>query len=323
MWGSIWNRRERLDRIQGRLSPELIRLWLATQSVFEGRPNLNVRHLTRFSDCPREFWYREILGLSVWPGPLETWPPSSQGDVIHQTLERFLRPMVTREPKDYGSSRLRYIYWEQVHRHFCYKPVGRKPVFDALTMKLESSLMAWIERHRDIGKLHVQAVEWSFGGRQGNDAPPYRIDSPSGPFYLSGRIDRIDWEGGHVVARDYKTNRSAMFSPSAGRKPKEGPRPSWHYPMVLYALVARDHFKAAADAVIEFVDPREGLDRLEVEPGEPTEFSELWENLLGGELTVARDRQHCEGCDYRHMCRPRHEAGMGADEGDETPPPGE
>ncbi|MDR0622384.1 MAG: PD-(D/E)XK nuclease family protein [Deltaproteobacteria bacterium] len=317
LWASIWARRKSLDLYQEKMPPELLRAWLDTQHNYEGRPNLSIRHLTVFSDCPRKFWYQEILNLFHWGGAMEVWPSADQGEVIHATLERFLEPLIKGETKDYGPSRLKYIYWELVHRQYCFKAVGRKPIFDALTLKLETALMAWIQRHKDLAKSQLEAIEWSFGGRQGNDAPPYKVDSPSGSFYLSGRIDRIDWEGGHVVVRDYKTNRSSYYN-AGGRKPKEGPRPSWHYPMVLYGLVAQDHFKAEAEPIIEFVDPREGKDQLTIEPGDSSELAQLWENLLDGTLTTPQDQKLCGNCDFVRLCRPQSRVGVAVDGGEEV-----
>jgi RecB family exonuclease len=163
--------------------------------------------------------------------------------------------------------------------------------------------MAWVARHSDLAKSNIAAVEWSFGADHGNQAPPYKIDSPSGPFYISGRVDRIDWEGGHVVVRDYKTNRSSIYA-KGGRKPAEGRRPNWHYPMILYALVAGEFFKAEAEPVLEFVDPREGEDQLKIEPGDPSELSELWEDLLKGRMKTARNPELCGYCQFFRLCRP-------------------
>jgi CRISPR/Cas system-associated exonuclease Cas4 (RecB family) len=316
LWASIWARRASLGRVQEKLSPAQIEAWLETLDKYEGRPNFNVKQLTSFSDCPRSFWYKEMLKLSYWPGPLEQWSSADQGQVLHQTLERFLSPAATRETKDYGVSRLKYIYWELVHRHYCYKPVGRKPIFDALTLKLESALMAWVERHKDLAQAEIAAIEWSFGARQGNHAAPYKVNSPSGSFYLSGRVDRVDREGGHVVVRDYKTNRSAFYAPG-GKKPAEGRRPNWHYPMILYALAAKENFKAEAEPVIEFVDPREGQDQLWIDPGEPAELSELWENLLTGDLTTQPDSKNCDFCAFFRLCRPHSRIGLVRGDGDE------
>jgi CRISPR/Cas system-associated exonuclease Cas4 (RecB family) len=303
LWFSLVARRKNLDAYMGRLAPEFILAWLNNCNQYQGRPNINVRNLTNFSDCPRKFWYQELLGLYLWPGPLETWPNSAQGEVIHQTLERFLAPMVKRETKDYGPSRLKYIYWEVVHRHYCYRPVGRKPIFDALALKLEAALMAWIARHKELSKTEIAAIEWSFGPNQGNNAPPYKVESPSGHFYMTGRVDRVDWDGGHVVVRDYKTNRSSIYAQGGG-KPKEGPRPYWHYPMLLYSLVAGELFKAEAEAIIEFVDPREGKDQLKIAQGDSSELSELWEALLRGELTLPIDPKQCDYCQFFRLCRP-------------------
>jgi hypothetical protein len=308
LWASIPTRRKSLNLLQERLSPQLLEAWLGTLPQYQGRPLATVRPLVGFAECPRRFWYQEILSVAAWPGTMETWSGWAQGEVIHQTLENFLGPLVSHETRDFGPSRLKYIYWERAHRHFCSRPVGRRPVYSAISKKLEASLMAWVERHKDLAKVKVAALEWSFGNSQGHDAPPYRVDSPSGDFFLTGRVDRIDWEGGHVVVRDYKTNRGLMYD-SGGQRPKEGLRPSWHYPMILYALAAGQHFKAEPQAVIEFVDPREGEDQLGVEMGEPAEFSQLWEELMRGELGGPSDGGHCQYCQYTRLCRPRSSVG--------------
>ncbi|MDR1295901.1 MAG: PD-(D/E)XK nuclease family protein [Deltaproteobacteria bacterium] len=302
LWKSVANRRRRLNNYQTQLKSEQVAAWLATLRRHAGRPLTSVRPLTAYATCPRAFWYGQILDLAPWSGPLETWPSAAQGEVVHQTLERFLAPLLTGEELDYAATRLKYIYWEVVHRHFCSRPIGRKPVYEALSKKIETSLMSWLERHGNLAKLNLAALEWSFGPSQGHSAPPFEVESPSGSFYLTGRVDRIDRQGGHVVVRDYKISRTSYYGDE--RKPADGFRPAWHYPMILYALAAGAHFKADARAVIEFVDPKEGTDQLVVEDGDAKEFSDLWELLLQGRLTKAPKAESCGYCGYARLCRP-------------------
>ncbi|MDR0356550.1 MAG: PD-(D/E)XK nuclease family protein [Deltaproteobacteria bacterium] len=302
-WKSIRDRRDRLKTRLKVLSPKHMESWLATHDFINSKPLLSIAPLQSFAECPRKFWYQHILSLKPWGGPMESWPSTAQGEIVHRSLERFLSPLVSNNySKNFGPSRLKYIYWELALRHSVRNPIGRKPVFEAVTQRLETCLLAWLKRHKDIARVNIAALEWSFGPNQGHAAPPFEVETPSGSFYLKGRVDRIDWQGGHVVVRDYKITRSSYYK--SADKPAEGFRPGWHYPMLLYALAAGRHFKAEPQAVIEFVDPKEGEDHLLIEKGEVEELSELWETLRAGNLSLPEDDGACEFCSFLRLCHP-------------------
>ncbi|MDR3153519.1 MAG: PD-(D/E)XK nuclease family protein [Deltaproteobacteria bacterium] len=209
--------------------------------------------------------------------------------------------------------------------------LGRLPVFRDSLAKLERALLRW--HFREDGFPHeILAVEWRFGrgkSRRGEaaadgaqarggapSAPPLKVESESGAFYMEGRLDRVDRlpDGGLRVI-DYKMRHSGYYagkpkpealSPSAGGFPLRpvGIRVS-HCQLLVYRLAAERYLLGRASARYEFMSPPHEKSFIEGDPGGPEVLSALWENLLERHTEPAdglTDEATCAYCDYARLC---------------------
>ncbi|MDR2350719.1 MAG: PD-(D/E)XK nuclease family protein, partial [Deltaproteobacteria bacterium] len=192
-------------------APEVIENYLRQRGKTDSDgPTLTADALKTYADCPRAFWFGEILGLEPLPEEIVEFPAKDRGTILHKTLEKFLRPLVgidVRENQELVSwERLRESFDETAREHQKSRPVGRRPVFEAVLSKSEHLLKSWHGRQDFKGDGTITAVEWEFDVDKGNAV---KIGTGADAFYLRGRVDRIDVsprgsDNPVYVAKDYK-----------------------------------------------------------------------------------------------------------------------
>ncbi|MDR1546528.1 MAG: PD-(D/E)XK nuclease family protein [Deltaproteobacteria bacterium] len=299
LWRQLERRRVRPRPLAG-CPDDVLEAFMSWLLSPEGVPLLGVRTLTDYAECPRKFLFARLWGLKLWGEPVEGWSALGQGQAVHTTLERFLAPLRDNGPLDLQPDRLKYIFWETVHRQQCRAPVGRLPQWEARTKRLESLLLGWLARRPDVGRAKIEALEWSFGEPR-SEVPPLVLESAMGPFALRGRVDRLDLEDGRATVRDYKLTRSAYYA-AKWSPGDETPRPAWHYPLIMYGLAAQRAFKAPWRAVLEFVDPRGEGDLIELQDGGEADLAALWEALASGSTAPTEDGEVCGRCAFTALC---------------------
>jgi RecB family exonuclease len=292
LWRSMALRRSRTGLVQTKLLEHQLQAWLKLYMRDAAVPEVNLNLLTQYAQCPRSFWFHRILGLSAGSEPIEEWPSTDRGSVIHTTLERFLAPLRDKTKKDLSNGRLKYIFWEVAHKNSCHTPIGRKPIWEAKTHQLEKHMFNWLERQREeLSQVNIEALEWSFS---------YPLETKFGPLKINGRIDRIDRKNGQLVIKDYKATHTTFFENK--KSDSENDRPAFHYPLILYGLAAEKAFKSEVKIFIEFIDPNDKEPEIEIPKGDAELFSTIWENLNLGSLGKTTDDQTCYYCEYSRIC---------------------
>jgi RecB family exonuclease len=294
-WRSIGLRRSRINGAQSHLFEHHLAAWLKTLDRDENAAAVvNLTMLTSYANCPRSFWYDQILGLEGPNELIEQWSNADRGVVIHQILEKFLSPLRDDKDADVGASRLRYILWELAHKNSCRAPVGRKPLWEAKVHHLEKIMLDWLSRQDGFKGACIEALEWSFA---------YMVQTACGPMTIKGRVDRIDRENARVIVRDYKSaNKNDAYWKVYDPAKEDQSRPLEQYPMVLYGLAAAKNFKAEPTLLVEFVDPQEKAPIVEITKGDETIFSRIWEQINTGLTAKTDDQQACGYCDYLRLC---------------------
>jgi hypothetical protein len=268
----------------------------------DGLPVLPVSPFQDYRNCPFYFWRRHILGLKPWPGEAEEWSPLDRGTVIHRTLERFLSPLADGEKgADLGPERLRGLFRETAREMEGGGPVGRLPLYRGGLDRAEALLLSWLERQGDLASSEILALEWSFGTGEGQKAPPLKIEAQSGSFYLMGRADRLERADGGALIMDYK----AQYSERYKERPKEGPPPS-HFPLIAYALAAKEALGLPARSLFEFIDPKGEKERVFLGEADPSVFSSIYDRIMSGSLALDK-KPECGYCGFALSCRENEE----------------
>ncbi|MDR2442316.1 MAG: PD-(D/E)XK nuclease family protein, partial [Deltaproteobacteria bacterium] len=300
LWRSINDRRARTNLYETKITPAALNSWLDHQGRHQNLPVVTVSKFTAYQECHRRFWLTDILGLEPWPVPTDRWTPDIWGDVIHQTLERFLGPKLGVDGRDLNLTLLHYHFLELANRKACYRPTGRLPVWQAECQKYLELLKSWFERQPNPLVGRIEALEWSFGPGSGAQAPAFEINSPNGSFLIRGRVDRINRVNNCLEIVDYKTRRSGVYKDKPPEPGQE--RYAYEYQMILYAMAVAKQFKCHVTARLEFIDPGEGSPELTIPPGDESLFTEIWEELLSGQVGPTTDADACTYCDFQLFC---------------------
>lgn len=332
----LHRRRERWrqQKNEAFLSPEVMRTWLTRRPTHEGRPLLTPNFLAAFEDCPLAFWGREVLGLSAEGDPIEEWPRTSEGTVVHRVLEVFFQSRLGSGPgqpgppwpgpADYETCRVELmdILNQEIDRCVRCDPLGRAPLWELRRARLPEILSAWLRREMSSGsELRPLSLEWSFGTKYGREAEPWFFDLGDGEgLYFQGRADRLDQTEEGLSLRDYKLRLRDDFK-LRGRNKTVNRLPTRVWPILTYALAAADLLGQKVEAGFDIIEADSGTGRLIVlstddpemcrpDPkagGEglsfPQKLSETWQALGEGHFSPTGEMdRHCAFCGLGLLC---------------------
>jgi hypothetical protein len=271
-WEALRRRRETWRSLrEAKPGPDAVARWLKARPGYKGAPLLRPSFLAGFAECPLAFWFAEALRLDSDGAPLEEWPPVSEGDLLHRILEAFFRPRLgpagapgppwPGETKEEAArAELLELATAEAARAGR-KPLGRLPLWQLRQENLPDLLSNWLKRelaaNRPEGEVRPWLLEWSFGPRPQDAAPPWPLRvGDSETIYFHGRADRLDRTGRGLWVRDYKRRDSDGLKLKPGQPP---PPKSW--PLIIYTLAAAAHFGLPAAASFEIVDSAGGAGR--------------------------------------------------------------
>lgn len=203
-----------------------------------------------YAQCPFRF-----LGERLWKQqefvPMDDQlTPADEGDILHQTLARFLGKYLGVKLSEFPADALR-LELAQDFADICRSAEEQGTVVGGLLWqaerpRLEKLLQQWLDfelaDQRRWADFTPCAVEWDFSSRNGKPLPLYLSDGSRVTF--NGRIDRIDGDGERVFVTDYK--RSAAPS-------KKDLEQGFDLQLPVYLLAAADLYKAAPTGGTYFV----------------------------------------------------------------------
>jgi ATP-dependent helicase/DNAse subunit B len=327
LWGSMTARREGIRRrkelantsqpeegVDSGPEPEKIPkkyfdAWFKSLRTYKGLPVLNVRQLSTYAACPRQFWYKEILKIYEW-GFLEGGLSSyDQGILMHGTLEEFLAPLVgakREKDPDLGEDRLVKIFKKTAREQRPGWGLFPQEVVDAEVANILSSLKLWLARDEQKGleNTKIESLEWAFGEGEGDEPSiaPYHVKAPGKGFYLKGRLDRLDKVGkDSYLITDYKMRKTSRFANVDAESPEL-------FPSILYTLKVREHMRekgadAKVAARLDFIEPdKDGEYKIDVPAADDSIFSNIYKELIGRGIGMAKDEGSCDGCGYGAIC---------------------
>lgn len=187
---------------------------------------LSPTRLETWARCPFRYFLGSVLGLGVVDAPegVVEISPLERGSLVHEVLERFLRPVVAAPPdRRIAASepwppeereRLLAI-GEQMCAEYEARGVTGKPLLwriakESLLADLEGFLEA-DDRYRAETGAVPERVEMAFG--LGGE-PPVRIPLPDGrALAFRGQADRVDrTPDGALTVLDYKTGKGKGYA---------------------------------------------------------------------------------------------------------------
>jgi hypothetical protein len=290
------------------LSEAHFQAWLSTRPTFKGPgdgrewPVLSAGVMRNYAECPRKFWYSDVLRLSPWERASEGFSSQEQGSLVHRTLELFFRPLLLKTAKsgDLALDRLLGIFDQESRMHSLSPNRGRLPLFDLEIRKIRGQLSSWHARQGELHKADVVGLEWPFDASSEN--PPYFVEDGGQSFFLQGRVDRIDrLQDGSFEVRDYKLAFSSFYSAA-----KEGD-PAW-LPLSLYALKIQEAFQTKGgdppkvSAKLEFIVPMGKGPFKGAKVSGPDAFRDIYSRMLTRSIMRDPSRKACEWCPFTTVC---------------------
>ncbi|UQZ90906.1 hypothetical protein C4J81_17485 [Deltaproteobacteria bacterium Smac51] len=331
IWRDIHRRRDewRQMRFSARPGELSVEKWLERLDSHNGRPLLRPDFLKNFADCPLAFWWSQTLGLKSDDEPLEEWPASREGTLLHDVLEKFFKKRLGPDGRpgrawpgesDFEECRadLMEILAEEIKYFSGRMPVGRLPLWRARLKKLPGILTGWLKREFSRQSVRPWKMEWSFGTGENAEAPPFELPlNNGGSIYFKGRVDRIDDTEDGLAVRDYKLRSRASYKVKIDRKTGETiDVPTSVYPLAVYAMAASSHFGRPAQSYYEFI--KASLDgesqtqalntadaALSVTPAEtgfnlPEHLRGLWGQVISGVYEPSGNG--CDYCGFTALC---------------------
>jgi hypothetical protein len=272
-------------------------------------PILDLGFFRDYDFCPRYFWHKRILRISLFPTESEEIRAYEMGTIFHDVLQKFLEPLVgkirNKIPNDLVSRQKLEEVFQSVSDGFKENnSIGREEVFEKSLNNLKFSLLSWLERQNNFENVNIFDLEWSFGDKD-DDAPPLMINSSRGAFYLKGRIDRIDkLDDGIYLIKDYKLSHKDKY------KINEDKLDSSVYPILAYCMAVRQNMDDLKDVASEFeflrsIDDKPFFYQNKNLAGAIEKmkklFSTIYENVLSGNIKPL-SKSNCENCDYSGIC---------------------
>lgn len=203
-----------------------------------------------YAQCPFRFLGERLWRQQEFTPMDDQLTPADEGDILHQTLARFLGKYVGVKLNEFPVNELR-LELAQDFADVCrgaeeQGKIAGGLLWQAERPRLEKLLQQWLEfeladqqRWADFTPC---AVEWDFSSRNGKPLPLYLPDGNR--ITLNGRIDRLDSDGERVFVTDYK--RSAAPS-------KKDLEQGFDLQLPIYLLAIADLYKVAPAGGTYFV----------------------------------------------------------------------
>lgn len=311
-WHGVHRRRAAWRQMQKEAKPgaAAVGQWLEQGENYNGRPLIKPEFLKSVADCPLAFWWWQSLGLEGDDAPVEEWPKSREGTLLHKVLEKFFQPRLGKAwpgAEDFEKCRaeLLGILEREIKSGQSRMPLGRLPLWQTRVKKLPEILTQWLQREFDRpATVKPFKLEWTFG--EDNSAPPYELPlSDSESIYFKGRIDRIDEAEEGLAVRDYKSRESSVYKVKTDKGGVVENIPPAALPLAIYTRAASEHLARPAHSFYEFIKATPGsAGQLPLPHDETFDLPEhlrgLWGQVIAGVYEPSGDG--CDWCTYQSLC---------------------
>ncbi len=269
--------------------------------------------LEMLATCPYSYFLQEVLKIK----PIEEleynekqWlGPATRGTVLHEIFERFYRMLQEQMQKpvyELHHSLLLAIVQDCLHNVKEQLPPPNSQVEWKETKEIIESCETFLKIEEERAhEAEPKYLEYTFGV---DGKPPATIQLASGPFSLSGKIDRVDIQQDdsiHII--DYKTGSTWGYDE---QKQFNGGRQLQHF---LYSLAIENHLGLKEGTVkrSSYLFPtKKGLGQAFERKQEKelrTNGHAILEKLLTiielGHFAMTDDENDCKFCQFKQICR--------------------
>lgn len=171
----------------------------------------SISKICQYYKCPYGYYFR--YGLHVKPRQEARLEANVMGDILHATLEKYVRHLDKTESDDQTKKRATKIFAEVMDDDFyraLYTDVATARILKQLQKEAVKLCTVIKCQLRDTDFVN-HSCELQFGGK-GEDIPAVVVNYQGGQFQLRGKIDRIDiWQDKFIVI-DYKSGSDTNYT---------------------------------------------------------------------------------------------------------------
>jgi RecB family exonuclease len=247
---------------------DLDRLFDEGEGLFE----LNPSKLQCYLDCPRQYRFRYVDKRSE----RRTFGPTALGRSVHKAMRDFYALEPAERTLDNLLRALRRGWDSTGFR-------GRREAADGFA-RAEEMLRIYHER-TNTGAIRVVALESKFSYARSRDG-----------ILVTGRIDRLDIDGGEYVIVDYKTGRFGETDQMI-----DDSLPLSLYAMAASAVLSRDVERIAVEHLPSGRRAETRRDRTRL-AGDWKAIVDIVDEIRREALFAPRPSSLCRWCDYLTAC---------------------
>lgn len=205
----IWKKQKQLNKLE---APEALRgifnlklnrkeqiiAKTADMVEFLKKQRYSASRLNTYLECPLQFYYKYVLGLSEAEDLLDEPGSADVGNFIHELLEEVFKKFINRKPvidKEYKD-----YFWEIFNNKFS-SSIEKRMKSDSLLLKgiIKNRLEKLLEEEANSQIKKILYLEEEFKGE---------LKLPEMSFDFIMKVDRIDeQEDGSLTIIDYKTGK--------------------------------------------------------------------------------------------------------------------
>jgi RecB family exonuclease len=284
---------------------------------------ISATSLQSYATCPQRFMLEKLLRIRsvAEPDQVVRIDALNRGSLVHRIFERFYEEWAGSGPAPNAPDaerRMRTIAAEECDNARDRGETGYPAIWEADRVELIEDCIVWMrEEAADVltRQLTLVAVEARFGQQRAGEkagslsqSEPIKIDLPSGPLRLHGRIDRVNWnaEKSRFRVVDYKTGRKYAEKPAELQGGKMLQLP-------LYVLAAAQLLEIdpiAGGAAYVYPTRRGGFQTVEWQPEEMAArhadvvalLDAIVTGARGGDFLIAPADNACTYCAFAGVC---------------------
>jgi ATP-dependent helicase/nuclease subunit B len=165
--------------------------------------------LDSYAACPFRFLTEYVWRPADWQRADEYLRAEMKGNIYHECLRRFYRPLLGKPwPREESVllGALETAFAAAVDDFTARGRLSATWLTGEELSDMRQHLSVWLRAETDYrnlgGGFQPCLLEWRFGGKTGEDA--FTVDCRAGKARLSGQIDRVDADGQNFFVTDYK-----------------------------------------------------------------------------------------------------------------------
>lgn len=160
--------------------------------------------ITRYLDCPLDFYYRYVIGLSEQEEAEENIEADVLGNMLHHTLKKLYENLIGQQVKAEDISKMKKEFIPILNEQFS-KKFPQKMYLKGKNKITYNLAIKFMEKFLNVEEERVKNNEVIIVGLEEEFSRNLRQDIDGNQVKIRGIVDRIETNNGQLSIIDYKT----------------------------------------------------------------------------------------------------------------------